>query len=181
VNVNQCCVSNLIYMFFKIYCHVYGGTRDKNNGSDDWIYSSFFVQSLLITSHTALSLIYTLSSSQLNTHSDSQSPLVVSWQQISTQKLSRQICMKFSCHFLQLPIPKTWPKSLPPGHSTGTQLPVLQSSLLATSDVALYSRGTDKAENTVLLLRGADYTENTSHMIATQLVHWRSDCCLATS
>jgi hypothetical protein len=30
----------------------------------------------------------------------------------------------------------------------------------------LYSRGTDNAENTVLLLRSADYTENTSHMIA---------------
>jgi hypothetical protein len=30
----------------------------------------------------------------------------------------------------------------------------------------LYSRGTDNAENTVLLLRSTDHTENTSHMIA---------------
>jgi hypothetical protein len=30
----------------------------------------------------------------------------------------------------------------------------------------LHSRGTDKWENTVLLLLSADYTENTSHVIA---------------
>jgi hypothetical protein len=37
------------------------------------------------------------------------------------------------------------------------------------------------AENTVLLLRDANHTENTSHVIATRLVHWRADCCLAMS
>jgi hypothetical protein len=26
-----------------------------------------------------------------------------------------------------------------------------------------------------------DHRENTSHVIATQRVHWRADCCLATS
>jgi hypothetical protein len=30
----------------------------------------------------------------------------------------------------------------------------------------LYGRGTDNAGNTVLLLRGADHTENSSHVIA---------------
>jgi hypothetical protein len=29
--------------------------------------------------------------------------------------------------------------------------------------------------------RGADHTENTSQAIPTQRVHWRADCCLATS
>jgi hypothetical protein len=33
---------------------------------------------------------------------------------------------------------------------------------LATSGLAFYSRSVDNAENTVLLLRGADHTENTS-------------------
>jgi hypothetical protein len=36
----------------------------------------------------------------LHTHQDSQFTLVVSWQCISTQKLSLQITMKSSCHFL---------------------------------------------------------------------------------
>jgi hypothetical protein len=37
---------------------------------------------------------------------------------------------------------------------------------LDASGLVLYNRGTDNAENTVLLLRSADHTENTSHMIA---------------
>jgi hypothetical protein len=40
---------------------------------------AFSVQSLLITSNTALSLIYTIYSSSLHMHWDSQSSLVVSW------------------------------------------------------------------------------------------------------
>jgi hypothetical protein len=37
---------------------------------------------------------------------------------------------------------------------------------LAARGLALYSRVTDNAENTVLILRSADHTENTSHMLA---------------
>jgi hypothetical protein len=40
----------------------------------------------------------------------------------------------------------------------GTQL----KSFSATRGLTLYNSGTDNAENTVLLLRGADHTENTS-------------------
>jgi hypothetical protein len=34
---------------------------------------------------------------------------------------------------------------------------------LAASRIVLYSRGTDNAENTILLLRSADHTENKLH------------------
>jgi hypothetical protein len=37
---------------------------------------------------------------------------------------------------------------------------------LAASGLVLYSRGTDNAEETVPLLRSANHTENTSHVIA---------------
>jgi hypothetical protein len=57
------------------------------------------LQLLLVKINAALSLIYTFSSSPLHTHYESQSPLVVSWQRISTQKLSLQISMKSSCNF----------------------------------------------------------------------------------
>jgi hypothetical protein len=50
--------------------------------------------------NTALPLIYTIYSSPLHTHYDSQPSLVVSWQRISTQKLALQITTKSSCHFL---------------------------------------------------------------------------------
>jgi hypothetical protein len=66
----------------------------------DWIYWPFFVRSLLITSYIALLLIYTLSSPLLHLHQDSQSPQIVSWQWISTQKLSLQITVKSACHFI---------------------------------------------------------------------------------
>jgi hypothetical protein len=46
--------------------------------------------------------------------------------------------------------------------------------------ILLYSCSMDHIENTVLPLCGSDHTENTSHVIITQLVHWRADCCLAT-
>jgi hypothetical protein len=50
----------------------------------------------------------------------------------------------------------------------GTQLKLFWLSLAARGLVLyVYSRGTDNAENTVLLLRSADHTENTSHVIAT--------------
>jgi hypothetical protein len=90
-----------VYIFSKYIVTCTGVRVTTNNGStsDDWIYWTFFVQSLLITSHTAPSLIYTLSSSPLHTHKDSQSPLVVSWQRISTQELSLQITMKSSSNF----------------------------------------------------------------------------------
>jgi hypothetical protein len=45
----------------------------------------------------------------------------------------------------------------------GTQLKTLS---LAASGLELHSRGTDNAENTVLLLRSTDRTENTSQVIA---------------
>jgi hypothetical protein len=51
----------------------------------------------------------------------------------------------------------------------------------AASGLALYSCGTDNAEKTILLLRGADHTENTINTIANHLVHWHADCCLATA
>jgi hypothetical protein len=47
------------------------GVRVMNNNgsrSDDWIYCTFFVLCPLIISHTALSLIYTLSTSPMYTH-----------------------------------------------------------------------------------------------------------------
>jgi hypothetical protein len=55
--INEC---SLMSMTLILLSSVIGGTRDENNGSrsDDLIYWPFFVQSLLITSHTALSLIY---------------------------------------------------------------------------------------------------------------------------
>jgi hypothetical protein len=61
-----------------------------------------FISTSVISSllNTALSLIYTLSSPPLHTHYDSQFPLDVSWQRISTQKLAIQITMKSSCYFV---------------------------------------------------------------------------------
>jgi hypothetical protein len=55
--------------------------------------------SILVTSsfkhlNTTLSLIHTISSSPLYTHYDTPSSLVISWQRISSQKLSLQITMK---------------------------------------------------------------------------------------
>jgi hypothetical protein len=61
-----------------------------------------------------------------------------------------------------------WRYSTPPPHGSA-------------SGLVLYSRGTDNAENRVLLLRSADHTENTSNVIAITQVHWSADCCLATS
>jgi hypothetical protein len=54
--------------------------------------------------------------------------------------------------------------------------------LSAASGLALYTVAAARTmQKTVLLLRCADHTENTSDVTATQLVHWRADCCLATS
>jgi hypothetical protein len=57
-----------------------GGTRDENNGFEiGWLaLMSLRLQSLLITINTALSLCYTIWSSPLHMHQDSQSSLVVS-------------------------------------------------------------------------------------------------------
>jgi hypothetical protein len=63
-----------------------------------------------------------------------------------------------------------------PPWNSGTQLKLIS----AASGLTLYSLGADNAENTVLLLRCADHTRNTSQVIVTQLVHWLADCCLAT-
>jgi hypothetical protein len=52
----------------------------------------------LVIINAALSPNFTLSSSPLHTHQDSQSSLVVLWQRISIQEISLQITMK-SCHF----------------------------------------------------------------------------------
>jgi hypothetical protein len=51
-----------------------------------------------------------------------------------------------------------------------------ESIPLAASGLVLYSRGTDNGENTVLLLRNADHTENTSHVIAKHC--WSARVCL---
>jgi hypothetical protein len=56
--------------------------------------------------------------------------------------------------FLPFPVKSPW--------NHGTQLKIF----LAASGLVLYSRVTDNAENTVLLLRSADHTDNTSHVIA---------------
>jgi hypothetical protein len=56
-------------------------TYKTGSGLDDWLYWHTFTQ-LGTTSSTALSLFYTLYSSPLHTHKDSQSSLVVSWQRI---------------------------------------------------------------------------------------------------
>jgi hypothetical protein len=56
--------------------------------------------------------------------------------------------------FLPLLVQSPW--------NIGTQLKLF----LATSELVLYSCGTDNAENTVLLLCSADHTENTIHVIA---------------
>jgi hypothetical protein len=71
--------------------------------------------------------------------------------------------------FLPFLVQLTW--------NLGTQLKFIS----AASGLALYNRGTDNAENTVLLLRCADHTEKTSHVFATQVVHWRADWYLGTS
>jgi hypothetical protein len=67
------------------------------------------------------------------------------------------------------------------GYGVGIAPRLHAGFILDASGIALHSHGTEKAENTLLLLRGADSTENTSHLIAIQLVHWRADCCLAKS
>jgi hypothetical protein len=54
----------------------------------------------IITINTQLSLIYTIHSSPLHTHYDSQSSLVVPWQRILTQTLTFQLTMKSSCYFV---------------------------------------------------------------------------------
>jgi hypothetical protein len=78
------------------------------------------------------------------------------------------------------------------------QLRVLDSGLLScdylqTTFVVPYkpSARTAQAKHFLLLYKclpllpstkhGADHTENTSHVIPTQRVHWRADCCLAMS
>jgi hypothetical protein len=114
------------------------------------------LQFLLITINTALSLIIHFSSSSLQTHYDSPSSLVVSWQWISTQKLAFKITMKSSCHFLF--------NIMEPRNSTKNS-PGLS---LAASGLVLYGRSTDNAENTVLFLCSTDNTGNTSHVIAKQ-------------
>jgi hypothetical protein len=62
-----------------------GGVRDLRTGFglDDCIYNTLYIQFITI-SYTALLLAYTLHKS-LGHAKSSQSSLVVSWQQISTQ------------------------------------------------------------------------------------------------
>jgi hypothetical protein len=141
----------------------------------DWMtgfIDGFFVQSLLITSITALSLIYTLSSSSLYSHWDSQSSLFVTWQRISTQEKPLRITMKSSCHFFSnhLGLPTQFDPILQFSlHFVVFPFPwflTLYSSINATNKLPLYRRGPDYAENPVLLLlRGADHTENTSTVL----------------
>jgi hypothetical protein len=72
-----------ILFLLNKYCHllgVYTWRIFTCFGSDDWIYWRLFFQSFLITTNTALLLIYILSISLLNTHYDSESSLVVSWE-----------------------------------------------------------------------------------------------------
>jgi hypothetical protein len=79
-----------LHSIYTKYCHVYGGTHYENNGF--WFgcldLLALWLQSCLITVNTGLSLIYTLSSPPLDTHWDSQSSLVVSWQWISNTESS---------------------------------------------------------------------------------------------
>jgi hypothetical protein len=52
------------------YCHVYGGTRDENNGFEiGWLYLlTIRLQDFLITINKAPWLIYSLSSPPLHTY-----------------------------------------------------------------------------------------------------------------
>jgi hypothetical protein len=49
------------------------------------------------------------------------------------------------------------------------------------SRIPSYSLGTDHAQKTQFYCCVAQATQKTSHVIAISLVHWRCDCCLATS
>jgi hypothetical protein len=80
------------------------------SGLDDWIYSAWNYR------HYSTIAIYTLSSSPLHAHWDSQSSLVVSWQRIYnriTHKVLFSQSNSFLAIVLQLPISKTRPNSIP--------------------------------------------------------------------
>jgi hypothetical protein len=65
--------------------------------------------------------------------------------------------------------------------SRGYVLPVTDSQLLRLFWEFRYITPARTTQKTVLLLIGADYKENTSHVIAIQPANWRANCCLATS
>jgi hypothetical protein len=124
-----------------------------------------------------LLLFYTLSSPPLHKHYDSQSSLIVSWQWMSTQKLALQITMNSSCYFIfnhsVCLCPNLYSINLHNSQTTCSILVLVLSTALHCTSLSY---------NMSLLYRlCTDHTKNTSHMIAIQRVHWRADCCLATS
>jgi hypothetical protein len=93
------------------------------------------------------------------TTSTIQLPYEFSWSELSAELSSA--LLDYLC--LILLITRLSLHSLPTNRWTAVCrcIPILFTEL-ATSVPALYSRGMDKAENTVLLLRGAGHTDNMS-------------------
>jgi hypothetical protein len=127
------------------------------------------LQYLLITINTALSLIYTHSSSLLHTHWDSRSPLVVAWYHISTQELSLKITTKSSCHFIfnYLGMPTQFSDSnCSVSVLHGTNLYSLMSSVcyhwssLFVSGNAFITLAVNKSSNYTVSLHGLTSTRN---------------------
>jgi hypothetical protein len=85
-----------ILFLYIVKCRGYAWLIIMGSGSDDWIYWCFFTVTLSYSQYSAIADLHKF---KFTTEHDSQSPLVVSWQQISTQELSLQIATKFSCHF----------------------------------------------------------------------------------
>jgi hypothetical protein len=144
--------------------------------------------SLLITINTALSPIYTIDSSPLHAHEDSESSLVVSRQRISTQKLALQIIMRSSYFIFNhsvLICPNPYSIDLHNSLRTRSIL-VLVLSTAEPSWTLLSCKQTRVIQlpqgwTTQFYCRVAQTTQKTSHVIAISPVYWRTDCCLATS
>jgi hypothetical protein len=119
---------------------------------------AFFVQSLLITINTALSLIYTLSSSSLHTRQNSVSPSRLLATDLNTETSTSNNYEVFLSFLLQLP----WTTdSL---NSTQFHLVYCIPIPLVLDSVLLCPHPCYRLP---LYIRGADHTENSS------IVAWR--------
>jgi hypothetical protein len=147
--LRSCWVRHNVYSLNRVV--TCPGVRMMNNNgsrSDDWIYCPFFVQSLLITNHTTLIAdLHTFQFTAANALGFSVAISRILATDLKTETTTPNNYEVF------LPIPKTRPSSLLAGHSTGTQLPDLQSKLLATG--SLYSFGSDPMESTPRVIKNA--------------------------